>query len=207
MQPITVDQQAALEAAGIIMRSMILFDFPSGYYGFWTGIGIKTWNSIEFVGSGSLIEVNRDDENIALEASAVTATLRANPELGITADILASIESENYRNRPVTIYRALLNKTTLQFIDDPIVVWKGLVDRFSHEESSEGEYVLVGHFESRAIDYTRRGAAVRSSAQQNLVSAGDLFFDYVGYAGQAQIYFGTKVPKKMGSQKYQARQV
>lgn len=195
MQSITVDQEAALAAAGIVIRDMLLFDLASGYYGFWTGQGIRVWNTIDFLGVGSLIQVSRENENTSLEAGAVVATLRAQPDLGLTANILASIENEAYKNRPVTIYRALLNRTTWAFIDDPIILWKGIIDYFSHDEGADGDYVLTCHMESRAIDYTRRGAAVRSSAQQILVSSGDKGFDFVGVAGTAQIYFGTKVPK------------
>lgn len=204
MLVLTLDQQAALEASGIIVRDLLLFDFPSNYYGFWTGNGIRTWNSIDFVGVESLIEITQDEENIALEASPVTARLRAIPNIGLTPEILVTIEEEPYKHRPVTIYRALLNRTTWAFIDDPFVIWRGIVDQFSHEESADGDYVLVGHFESRAIDYTRRGASVRSSAQQNLIQSGDRFFDYTGHAGTAVIFFGTKVPKKLGSKRSQA---
>lgn len=52
---------------------------------------------------------------------------------------------------------------------------------------------------SRAIDYTRRGANVRSSAHQNLLSVGDQFFDYVGVAGTAKVFWGTKPPKNLGN--------
>lgn len=204
MQTLTVDQEAALQAAGILVRDMILFDLPSGYFGFWTGQGIRTWNTIDWVGVGSLIEVKRENENISLEAGAVVASLKAQPDLGITSNVLASIENEDYKNRPVTIYRALLNRTTWAFIDDPFILWQGLIDYFSHDTSANGEEILSCHMESRAIDYTRRGASVRSTEQQLLVSANDKFFNFVGVAGNAQIYFGTKQPKKLGNSGYQA---
>lgn len=202
MKALTSGQQAALEAAGIMMRSMILFDFPEGYFGFWTGIGPLSWNSIGFTGAASLIEVEKNEENTELESNGVTARLRSYPEAGITPDVLASIETYAYRNRPVTIYRALLNITTLALIDDPVVEWRGLVDQFSHEEKGDGDYTLIGKFVSRALDYSRRGPMIRSSHHQNLISAGDLFFDYVGVAGTAQIYFGTKAPKQVGGSNY-----
>ena len=204
VKAITVGQQSALNASGIVMRSMILFDFPEGYFGFWTGIGPLTRNTITFVGAASLISVERDEESLELESNGGTARLRANPELGLTPDVLATIEEYAYRNRPVTIYRVLLNVTTGIMIDDPIVEWRGIVDLFTHDEGADGDYVLTGKFVSRSIDYTRRGPMVRSSAHQDLISAGDLFFDYTGYSGSAQIYFGTKVPKKLGSKRSQA---
>ncbi len=207
MKTLTVDQQAALEASGLAMRSMLLFDFPEGYFGFWTGIGVLTWNTIGFVGAASLISVERDEESLDLESNGCTARLRAQPAIGLSPDLLATIEDYQYRNRPVTIFRALLDITTDALIDDPIVEWRGIVDQFEHEESADGDYVLVGKFVSRSIDYTRRGPMVRSSAHQELVSPGDLFLDYTGYAGTANIYFGTKVPKKIGSQRSQASKI
>lgn len=207
MKTLTGGQQSALEASGIVMRSMMLFDFLEGYFGFWSGVGRFTWNTFTFVGAGSLISVEADEESIDLESNGVTARLRAQPEEGLTPDVLATIEDYQYRNRPVTFYRALFNITTGALIDDPIVERRCIVDRFTHEESADGDYVLVGHFVSKAIDYTRRGPMVRSSAHQNLVSAGDLFLDYTGYAGTAQIYFGSKVPKRLGSLRSQASKI
>lgn len=204
MRAITAAQQAALLDAGIVMRSMILFQFLEGNFGFWTGNGSLVWNAITFVGASSLIQVERNEENVDLESNEVIARLRAYPETGLTPDVLATIEAYAYRNRPVTIYRALLSLQTMALIDDPLVEWRGIVDYFTHDEGADGDYVLTCHMRSRAIDYTRRGPMVRSSQHQNLISAGDLFLDYVGAAGTAKVFFGSKVPKSMGSQRSQA---
>lgn len=207
MKTLTSGQQTAIDASSIVQRGMVLFDFPSGFYGFWTGAGVITWNTIGFVGARSLITATKDEENISLESNGVVLSLRANAEAGLTPDVLATIESYTYKNRPVTIYRALFDVATSAMIDDPIVEWRGLVDRFVHDENADGDYVLKCYCESRGIDYTRRGPSVRSSQHQNLLSTGDLFFDYVGVAGTAKIFWGTKAAKNLGNVRSQAGKI
>ena len=41
---------AALAKEGIVAVNMILFDFPSGYWGYWMGIGNFVWNDLNHNG-------------------------------------------------------------------------------------------------------------------------------------------------------------
>jgi hypothetical protein len=188
---------AALAKEGIVAVTMILFDFPSGYWGYWMGIGNFVWNSITWRGAGSLIELQFAGEGTDLASRPLTARLRAVADTTLDADTLATIESESYSQRPVTLYTAYFDRDTRVLISVE-QEWAGIVDTFDHVEDG-GDHVLVGHFESRSIDYTRRGAAIRSNGQQNLISAGDLFFDFVATVAEKDIYFGRKQPASSGS--------
>ena len=188
---------AALAKEGIVAVNMILFDFPSGYWGYWMGIGNFSWNGITWRGAGSLIELQFAGEGTDLASRPLTARLRAVADTALDADTLATIESEAYSQRPVTLYTAYFDRDTRALISVE-QEWAGIVDTFEHVEE-DGDHVLVGHFESRSIDYTRRGAAIRSNGQQNLISAGDLFFDYVATVAEKDIYFGRKQPASSGT--------
>lgn len=186
--------EAALAARGIVERGMILFDFPSGYYGFWDGAGVFTNDSIDYLPGAQILEIDTWQQSLELAANSLTIRLFPNPEAGLTPNVLTTIEDEEYHQRPVTIMRAIFNASTNALIS-VLPIWRGVVDQVEHQRSGE-DYVLIGRCESRALDYSRRGTAMASDAQQQAVSTGDLFFQYAGYGYDTlQIPFGSKTPE------------
>lgn len=191
MKTLTTGQQDAVEAAAQVEYGMILFDFVSGLYGFWDGPDPITWNSITFVPGAQLIQVEFGGQGLDLASQPVTLRLAANADAGLSPNILASIESETYHQRPVTIYEVIFDPDTRTMIGDPLAMWRGYVDQVTHEiGADDGTYHLVGRCESRSIDYTRRGWALQSDAQQQQIFTGDLGLQYTGIAGTVQIDFG-----------------
>lgn len=186
--------QNALAAQGIIRRGMILFQFPSGNYGFWDGAGPFVYNTVTYNPGAQLIEIDTGTQVLTLESNAITLKLYANPDTALTEDVLRTIETESYHQRPVTIFKALFNADTKALIS-VIPIWKGYVDQITQERSAEG-FALVGRCESRSIDYTRRGWATASDAQQQQISSGDKGLEYCGIAGQVEVPFGTKDKRK-----------
>lgn len=169
---------------------MVLFQFPSGNYGFWDGAGPFTHNGITYHPGGQLIEIDTGTQSLSLDSAAITLRLYANPDTSLTEDVLRTIETENYHQRPVTISKALFNADSRALIS-VVPVWRGYLDQVTHERGPEG-YSLVGRCESRSIDYTRRGWASASDAEQQQISAGDRGFQYTGVAGTVAVPFGAK---------------
>lgn len=195
MRSLSAATQTALAAQGIIRRGMILFQFPSGNYGFWDGAGTFTHSGVTYQPGGQLIQIDTGEQGLSLDSNAITVRLYANPDTGLTEDVLRTIETENYHQRPVTILKAIFNADTLALISVN-TMWRGYVDQVSHERSPEG-YAIVGRCESRSIDLTRRGWAVASDANQKLISAGDRGFEYAAVAGQVEVPFGTGGKKRL----------
>jgi hypothetical protein len=198
---------AALEAKGLIYRELLLFEFPEGAYGFWTGAGIRTWNAIDFVAAASFFRIDFGEENTALESRKATIELRGNPDAGLTPDVLGSIHSYTWSQAPVTLYSELYSLTTRASVSQPQVEWKGIIDTIDERETADGQFALVASCESRSIDYTRRGGNIRTSEHQQRISVGDKFFDYVSAAGSHIEYFGAKAPKKVEGRKNQGATV
>ncbi|WP_342640942.1 hypothetical protein [Rhodoligotrophos ferricapiens] len=198
MRTIDAATLAVLDAGAYAERDMILFDFPSGYYGFWTGEGVFNWNSFTFVGSGSVLTVVQIEERDDLGSVPLEIRLRALPEAGLTDDVLATIEVEQYHQRPVSIYKAYFHPLTAALLSvNPR--YRGYVDQIEHEEGADGSYVLVGRIESRSLDHSRTGYRLRSDADQQLIAPGDTGLRYAGLAGKQQIWWGTHPPKKINS--------
>lgn len=175
------------------MRGMILFDFPSGNYGFWDGNIEFDHNGVIYRPGGSLLEVEQINANAGLEAESFRVSLKAIPEEGLTPDVLATIEEEDYVNRPVTLYMAYYDA------DGGLInverIRRYYVDIIPHEDELGGATKLVCYLESKALDNSRRGYRVRSPADQSRTLAGDQGLDHVAVAGQQEINWG-RLPQK-----------
>lgn len=187
--------QAALDAGIIVVRGMLLFEFASGNYGFWDGAGPFVWNGVTFVASGSLLEVSPLEQTSQLATSSRTIKLRAVPETALTPDVLASIENEDYKNRPVTEYLVFFDPDTRVMLGQPFVVAESEIDVMEHDQSGE-DYVLVAHLETRARDYTKTGARMRGNKDQQQLFPGDTSLQNAEIAAVAKEYFATHNPKQ-----------
>lgn len=195
MKAYDTDTENALAARGIVERGMVLFDFPSASYGFWDGLGTLTYNSVDYKPGGQVLEIEAADQTLGLSANSLTIKLYANPDAGLTPNVLTTIEAEAYHQRPVTIMRAIFDAATNELIS-VLPIWRGVVDRIEHQRGGDGSYVLVGYCESKSIDYTKRGTAMASNAHQQAVYTGDVFFEFAGYGYETlQIVFGSKTPE------------
>ncbi|MGF7160123.1 hypothetical protein FHS85_001746 [Rhodoligotrophos appendicifer] len=196
MRTIDAPTLATIEAGAIAERDMILFDFPSGFHGFWTGDGVFTWNGLTFNGTGSLLSVASIEERDDLGSVALEVRLRALPEAGLTGDVLAEIESEAYHQRPVTIYKAFFHPLTAALLSVS-VRYRGTLDQIEHDEAADGEYTLIGRIECRSRDHTRTGYRLRSDADQRLIDPDDGGLRYAIGASRQQVYWGAERPKKI----------
>ncbi|MCL8385575.1 DUF2163 domain-containing protein [Xanthobacter aminoxidans] len=180
---------AKLDAGAIVTRGLLLFDFPSGLYGFWDGVGTLTYSGVDYVGAGRLISADAIGLVGDLSASSITLTLSAIPDAGLDPDVLATLEAEVYHQRPVTLSRAYIDPDTRALISVERV-FRGYVDQVSHEYTIGGGSVLTCAVESRARDNTRKGWRTRSDADQKRIDASDGGMRHATIAGKQVIYWG-----------------
>lgn len=155
----------------------ILFDFPSGLHGFWKGVGPLTVSGVLYNGAGSLLEVEALNSGVDLSASAISVKLRAIPETALSGDVLATIEDESYKGRPVIITRFYFRRDT-GVMTLALVLWRGYVDNIDHNRTVGADYTLVAHLEPRSIDHSRQGFRVRGDADQRLIDPADAFYEH-----------------------------
>src|SRR5204863_2228500 len=130
--------------------------------------GKFTYNLVDYVGVGGLVEIWDTSEDMEVTAKSIELVLRATPESGLTPDILATIEDEEYVQRPLVLsdfffdaHWALLENT---------IVWRGLIQKFTHNRDGAGEYSLRCQADSRELDFTKRGWNVRTVRNQALIN-------------------------------------
>lgn len=97
-------------------RAAILFDFPSGRYGFIAGVrGNLTIDGQLFVGSGAVIDIENPEASIDLANADLTITLASHRRVNggwqqlFDPYLLTSIEEETWYRRPAIVYRIVFD--------------------------------------------------------------------------------------------------
>ena len=176
MLSLSTEAQAALDAGRFIMRTGIVFYLGCGTYGFWNGPGTFTYGGVDFEPGGSLIEIGDIPAVGNLTAEKVELILRAIANSELSPDILATIENEQYHQRPVAIWQFLFNPDTSALII-AIRHYSGYIDQIEHQDD-EKEYALAASLESRSRDHQKTGYRMRTNADQDQVSSGDKFYQH-----------------------------
>lgn len=182
------DVLALLDAGRIAVRGLIRFNFGTGTYGFIRARQSLAYGGLTYV-PGGLIAVSDLPGVVGSTAQQFTVTLAASPDDGLTPEVLRTIEAEDYRDRPVTIYDAYFHPDTGALLHVQAMK-RGEVDTIDHIEDPETGYTLIANCESRALDYTRTNGRRRTVADQARRSAGDLFFEHSSMRGREDVYWG-----------------
>ncbi len=169
--------QTLLDEGRISLRSAAKFEFGTGTYGIWNGKGPITYSGLTYV-ANQLLELEELPMGMGTQATPMKMKMPAKADFGVTPDRLALIENEAYKGKPVTIY---------DFYFDPDNMGAGLlhaepkyygyIDTISHVLNGE-DFYLEASIETSAIDNFRDGYRTASHEDQQLVSAGDRFFEY-----------------------------
>lgn len=192
-----------LDSGRIAIRGLIRFDLGSGSYGF-----IKSIQPFEYNGlthkPGSVIAVSDFSSATGLAAQQFTVTLAASLIDGLTPEVLQTIENEDYRDRPVTIYDAYFHPDTgaLLFVQ---AMKRGYIDTIDHIDTQTAGYSIVANCESRAIDYTRTNGRKRSDLDQQRRAPGDGWFQHAALRGRETIYWGQENVSAPSSPDYNGR--
>lgn len=175
------EAQDALDSGRIVMRTGIVFDFPSGVYAFWDGAGTFEWGGYAFAPGGSLLEISEIPAAADLSSAPVTIKLRAVQDSALTPDVLGTIEAEDYHQRPVTIYAFFFSADDWSLLAGTRH-YAGYLDQIEHSDGP-GDYHLEAKIESRSRDHQKTGYRMHTTADQEDVSPGDLFFQHVSTVG------------------------
>ena len=189
MRSFTAATQAALDAGRIVDRRMVLLDLGSGLYGFWSGLGPFSYNGVTYQGAGSLLEIDGVRQTSDLSAVQVVGRLTGIPNSLLTPDVLATIESEVYHQRPCTLAIAYFHPSTFALLSVE-VDYRGVIDRIVHREQSDDAAVLEVQLESRFRDHQKGGYRVRSDADQRRIDPNDDSLRHVTQVVNEQVIFG-----------------
>lgn len=189
MRAFNSDTLTMLGSGRAVSRGLLLFDFSSGLYGFWDGLGVLSHAGVDYIGAGQLLGVDQVSYTGDLSTSPLTIRLTAVPNSDLDPDVLATIEAEQYHQRPVTLSRAYIDPETRSVVSVERV-FRGYVDQITHDYTIGGEATIVCSVESRARDNTRRGWRTRSDADQKRIASDDGGMRHAAVSGSQDIYWG-----------------
>lgn len=164
-----------LSEGRISVRSAAKFEFGTGTYGIWNGKGDVTFGGTTYT-PNCLIEMETPPDGLGTGSAPIKMKMPARTDFGVTPDRLLLIENEDYKGRPVTLFDLYFDPddgSLLHF--EPI--FYGYVDTIPYMRES-GEIWLEANIETSALDNHRDGYRTASTADQQLVSPGDLFFEH-----------------------------
>lgn len=197
MRTFDPDTLASLASGRIATRTLLLFDFPSGQWGFWDGVGILAYAGVDYVGIGKLLGADAVTLSGALDGAPLTLTLSSIPDTDLSPDMLASIEAEQYHQRPVTMSEAYFDPASRALLSVERL-YRGYVDQITHETTAGGQALLICRAESRSRDVTRAGHRSRTDADQRRIDPDDGALRHAAEAGEVDILWG-KWPSKAKS--------
>lgn len=183
---------ASLDAGRWSDRGMVLFDMEEGLFGFWTGIGDFEYGGVTYKGVGRLISMSAIESGSDGAPKIINATMSAEPNAGLTPDVLGEIWNYNWSQRPVIISTAYLDPDTnaLQSVERD---FSGYFDHLEEVDEPSADFTLEAVFESKARDHRKKGARRRSDADQTaLAGVTDKFYEHAGLAGSTKILWGPQ---------------
>ena len=150
----------------------------------WSGVDDITLNSETYTGAGELLTVSPAEEGNDLSSAGVTVGLSY-----MDATVLDHALTENYQNRPVTIFLGFVTGGSSD-IKGYLTVFKGRMTGMTVSDTPDGANIILSA-ESRLIDLKRpRGYRYTHQAQDHLYS-GDLGLQYITKIQNKEIIWGS----------------
>lgn len=194
MDSAAVDQ---IESGHVTIAGAVKLAFGENYF-LWSGAGELTLDADTFTGIGENALITPVASMIGGQANAVTATLG-----GLTPETAATIEAEDYHQKPAVLYRIIFGEDRFTVLD-AVVYQRGRVDQVTIRHMIGGDAAIDMQIEGPARDMNRAGSRVRSDADQRVLGgATDGFFKRTAWAQHITLYLGGK-PSTAASDRRQA---
>lgn len=177
---------AAASVAGHVRAVLFVeFQFASGTQRYCTASYTMSWLGQEWVGLGSLADVEEIRETDQLVATGVRFTLS-----GIPSAIVAMALGEDIQGRRCRAWYAFLDEN-YQVIDMPPLEFEGRVDVPAIiDGGSSGQIVIT--VESRLADFARPNVRRYNDADQQAQHPGDRFFEFMPQMVEMEIVWPAR---------------
>lgn len=193
MKTLDAPTLAAVQAGQVIQAGAVRLEFGSTYR-FWSGYGsLAVAGEGTFNGIGARGLIIPVESSIGAGASGLEMTLSA-----LDPDIAASVELEDYAQKPVVVWRMIFDASG-QTLLASVVFFRGRCDVIRIVETGNGEATIQMSVEGAMRDMDRRGARIRSDTDQRLLGGStDGGMKHISVAGVRTLYWGQQGPNQSG---------
>lgn len=180
----TIHADTATALVQPVFRPLVLVEmaFDSAPVYAHSGVGPLVWNGHTFVGVSWLGKISAIREGESLEAYGVQLELS-----GVKGELVALSLAENYRNRPLKIWIAFLNRQS-RLVGEPVGPWRWDMSTLDGEfTGAKGTLILSGT--SRMAQWERNKETRYTDADQRAKYPGDFFCEFASAADEKEIEF------------------
>lgn len=180
---ITSSFRSQVTASQLFPALFVQFKFNSGNLNLWTGLGLKTWNGLEFTGTGDALGVSTLSETQELRASSVSFAMS-----GIKSSVIALALTSEYQGKPVTMWFAVLDQNG-NVIDSPYEVFSGRMDIISFQDNGQTSEFSI-KCESSAIDIRKAKERRFTDEDQKINYPSDKGLEYMAKIQDIDVVWG-----------------
>lgn len=183
---------AGLDAKFIVPFLLVDLTINNDVLHVWSGVGTFVWNGASYVGVGDLGQVTTPQEGLEINAGGATLELS-----GVNHEYLADALSDLQLGAPGKIWLGLWNRQTSALVDQPIVLFAGIVDAPSVSTGAEqgsggepGRGMISVPLESRLATLGAGQQRKFSRADQAIDHPNDSGFDFVSLLNYLALKWG-----------------
>lgn len=178
--------QAAAVAPHAEVVTFVSLGFSSGFLRLHTRTGTITWGGYDWLGVGKLGAIDAVKEDAELRPNTITLQLS-----GVDSSVVNIAVGEDYHGRSVRIYQGLLDTATLALVATPETVFVGVMDYMTVSLGANTGSIAV-HCENELARWQRPRSLMYTHESQQLLYAGDRFFDMVPAIQNRTVDWGRK---------------
>jgi len=174
----------------------------------WTGYGTLVYNSVEWYGTGNLLDISSIEETTEIAAKGANLVLSSVP-----SEVLSLALQVPYQERLCKIYFGMFGRGNLLLEDGAYIlledgskievelqetglteIFTGYMDRMDIEEAAESSVIQL-KAENKLIDLEAARIARFTNSYQQEVYSGDRGLEFVEDLQDKQVYWGKVAPQ------------
>ena len=155
-------------------------------------VRLHTWkdeltvNSEVYEGAGTLLSIGDITDSSELKSDGVTVAIS-----GMDTTVLGYALTENYQNRPITIYMGYLDGGG-EKVSGVMTAFKGRMQAITITDDPQGASTVVVESENRLVDLRRPSNLRYTKESQKFIDSTDTAFNRVQQVQKQEIYWGRK---------------
>ena len=149
----------------------------------WSGIGNITIASESYTGAGSLLSIGTAEDSTEIKSTGMDVSIS-----GMDTTVLNYALTENYQNRPITIFLGYLMGGTNE-VAGTLTLFKGRMTTLSVNDNPSGAGINISA-ENRLVDLDRPCNFRYTKESQNFLHSGDTGFNRVASLQDKEIVWG-----------------
>jgi hypothetical protein len=153
----------------------------------WTGVGILSYQSVDWFGTGQFLQIDTVEETSEIAAKGATITLS-----GVPSEVLSLALSEPYQGRQAKVYFGMHldgEADTASMTE----IFAGYMDQMNIEEAEGGSTVQLT-IENKLIDLERPRTARFTNAYQKYLYPNDKGLEFVEDLQTKELFWGKAAP-------------